>query len=749
MECRPIGCLLSALLLANADGVIAEPVTQAVGIAASSGHTCVVRSDGSARCWGANGWGQLGVDRRSSANKAVSPRLSGPISAIATGGFSTCAVLSETGAVQCWGRNTHGQLGDGGTTWSSLPVDVVGIGERVLAVSVGEVHACALGSGGQVYCWGDNAYGQLGNGTTTSSLTAVAVPGLADATQISVGSENSCAVRNGGAAVCWGLNRVGTLVDANDFEVLVPTQVVGLSSGVEWISSGSQQTCAVVDAGVRCWGNHVSISSRFLHVGSTELTPIPVQNLIGEASRVFVGWKHVCALMTDGLAQCWGSNYFGQRGHGHVRPIDGPTIAAGSQRFDALAVGDDHTCGIRSGEVYCWGVNRHGEIGDGTSHRHRRLRPVPTLDFATDVQAISAGTDHSCLLTAEREARCWGNNELGQLGDGSTEPRRMPVPVVGLGAGLRAVVAGNGWSCAVTAGGAVKCWGDNKFGMLGDGTLSSRNVPVDVLGLSSGFVSLALGSMHTCALADTGKLFCWGGGGERLGLGSGGYRTEPIEMIAVDFPVAEVAAGRGYTCVTSHEGLLRCWGDNDFNVLGRADVSETPVPGAVNGIDEPIKSIAAGERHTCAVTFNGRALCWGDARMIGDGTDMARSQATEVLGLVDVDAIAIGGVRTCAWTSAGAVSCWGRNSSYGEVGNGAVLSTVLSPVPLAISPPTRRVSTGYRHACALSDAGTLHCWGTNEHGSIGDGTWGMRPSPQRVMVADESVVFRDGIEFVP
>jgi len=205
----------------------------------------------------------------------------------------------------------------------------------------------------------------------------------------------------------------------------------------------------------------------------------------------------------------WGQAWVGQALLAHAQA----DIAEGGQLAPAwavqVAVGSYHSCAITAhGGVKCWGANGNGQLGEGTTRAH--LLPVDVVGLTDGVIAMTLGEAHTCTLIAGGRVKCWGQNSYGQLGDGTTTDRRTPVDVVGLGSGVRAIAAGSYHTCAVTGTGGVKCWGTNENGQVGDGSVQRRSIPVDVVGLTGGVQALSAGVGHTCALTMGGGVKCWG-----------------------------------------------------------------------------------------------------------------------------------------------------------------------------------------------------------------------------------------------
>src|SRR5512138_3234404 len=321
------------------------------------------------------------------------------------------------------------------------------------------------------------------------------------------------------------------------------------------------------------------------------------------------------------------------------------------------------------------------------------------------VTAVSAGNYHSCALftvppvllpNGSSGVMCWGRNDDGQLGNATNTSSSVPVLVSSGGvAGATAITAGGAHTCALTSGGGVLCWGNNTFGQLGDGSTTDRNAPVPVTGLGSGVTAISAGQVHTCALTSGGGVLCWGGNfNGQLGNGSDADSHVPVAVTGLGSGVTAVSAGGQHTCAITADGAAVCWGSNGDGQLGNGSNTSSNVPVAVSALDFGVTAIAAGGpiggSHTCAIVTlsigtgsNSIATCWGanNFGQLGNGSNADSNVPVLVSNLTAVTAISAGGVHSCALTSGGGDFCWGGNFR-GQLGNG---SKTNSNVPVPVS----------------------------------------------------------------
>jgi len=351
---------------------------------------------------------------------------------------------------------------------------------------------------------------------------------------------------------------------------------------------------------------------------------------------------------------------------------------------------------------------------------------------ATSASSVSADYTHTCALTTSGGVKCWGANNTGMLGDGTTKRRLTPVDVSGLTSGVAAISAGTYHTCALTTSGGVKCWGANYAGMLGDGTKTERDTPVDVSGLTSGVAAISVDSYHTCALTTSGGVKCWGANYHgQLGDGTTKRRLTPVDVSGLTSGVAAISVGPDYTCAVTISGGVKCWGWNNKGQLGDGTGSEQHTPVDVSGLASGVAAISAGTYHACALTTSGGVKCWGANYhgQLGDGTTKKGRAPVDVSGLSSgVAAISAGGFHTCALTTSGGMKCWGANYA-GMLGGGGKKDRLKPADVSRLVSGVAEISAGTYHTCAVTISGGVKCWGWNYYGQVGDGTTTYRAKP--------------------
>lgn len=359
------------------------------------------------------------------------------------------------------------------------------------------------------------------------------------------------------------------------------------------------------------------------------------------ATQVAAGRLHACAVTSAGAVRCWGYTNYGQLGNGAPLAEVAVPVAvevSGLAGVTAISTSFDHTCAVlQDGGVKCWGLNDKGQLGNGSTANSNI--PVDVSGLSSGVAAVAAGTAHTCALTTAGGVKCWGWNDKGQLGNDSTTNSKVPVDVMGLSSGVEAIAAGHYQTCAVTASGGVKCWGGNVFGELGIDSVIDSYVPADVVGLSSGMTAIAAGEHVSCALTSNGAGRCWGKNDHgQLGDDAGGLGVESHVPVTVSglSGATSISVGYGYVCALA-AGAAKCWGYNSSGELGNGSASgfESLVPIGVTGLGSGVAGISTGSSTACAVTTAGAVKCWGrnDGGQLGNNTQDDANVPVDVISL--------------------------------------------------------------------------------------------------------------------
>lgn len=749
---KETGCL-SLAEVEDLAATIDAPTSSAATPTGSPSATAVPASApavGTLASWGSNGLGQIGSGvtggmqlGAADVKFATAPKVVSNVSASGTGNYS-CATADDT--AYCWGENAYGQLGNGTTTNSNVPVAVQGLlaGHKVSSVSAGGGFTCAIADT-VGYCWGRNYYGQLTTGTTTDTKTPSKITGaLLDKplTKLSAGQSHACAISSD-QVYCWGRQydgRVGSFFTGGN--QLTPLLVGGPLAGkkVTDISAGSSQTCAIADGQLYCWGRN---SEGQLGNGTktNTYTPTVVSGLLAgkTVTAVSAGGLdgnvgHTCAI-ADGAAYCWGADGLGRLGNGTGAWLSGPGTTVpvpmsnlAGKTVTSISTGQADSCVVADGVGYCAGDSRSGAIGDKVLS-YSNL-PVAVMGTKGPLLSISAGNNHSVamydsanpapalpaaaalpVLASYQPGTLsgFGKDDYGQIGNnGGIIKNPSPMTINGL-SNVTKVAAGSGHTCAISNDQAY-CWGSNPYGQLGDGTATAKKTPVAVQGMAGKKVTdITVGYSFSCAVAD-GLGYCWGSDAQNQ-LGNGGTianssTAAPLNNTGQPMAgktVTSISAGYQHACAVA-EYRVYCWGYNNNGQNSVQNNFPAGYPGPVYGelARRNVSSVSAGYDSTCAIA-DGADWCWGSNYYGQLGINVAATadvrEPTKVGGLLagkTVSSISAG-ITTCA-VADGAAYCWGRDF-YGAVGNGRIdgatdVNSGGTPVVVNYITPSKVVDTG-------------------------------------------------------
>ena len=698
-------------------------LTGVTAIAAGQYHTLALKKDGTVWAWGENANGVLGNGTYTNSNVPVQVNTLTGVTAI-SGGWLFSLALKDDGTVWAWGLNDFGELGDGTYTGSNVPVQVTGL-TGVIAISAGYNHALALKSDGTVWAWGDNSASALG---ATSQIQSAGIPlqvnGLGEVVAIAAGNSFSLALANDGTVWGWGENNLGQLGNGRYPEGPAPAQVIGFT-GVAAIAAGDSYGLALKSDGtVWVWGYDVSFGN------SDPLStyrPMQVSGLAGPTA-VATGSYHFLALKSDGTVWAVGADLDGELGDGTYSDLAVvPVQASGLTGVVSVAAHFDHSLALKSdGTVWAWGDNETGELGNGTSPSSNVPLPVSTL---AGVVAVAAGQTDSLALKSNGTVWAWGDT-IAPGGVDVGPDSAVPVEVNGL-TGVTEIASGETHRLALKSDGTVWAWGSNYYGQLGNGTTKSSPVPTLVSGLTD-VLAIGAGASHSLALKSDGTVWAWGYNYScQLGNGTGSVVTTPVQVQGL-FGVVAIAGGTAHSVALKSDETVWAWGDNARGELGDMFIGNDPNPytgGA--GTCQPVQAtgltgvvaIAAGGFGSLALKNDGTVWAWGSIN--GDDVPVA------VSGLTEVYVIARGEYHTLALKSDGTAWAWDFNYD-GELGNGTNESSI---VPTQVSGLTGAVAIagGDTHSLAVVAGGipqlALVAVAAGIPGRVGPGITGSQSIP--------------------
>lgn len=689
-------------------------------------------------------------------------------SAVAAGNGYNCWI--QAGGVKCIGLNSAGQLGDGTTTDRLVAVDVSGLTSGVIQIVAGDSFNCALTSAGAVKCWGSNSSGQLGDGTTTDSSVPVQVSGLTSGVaRVEAESESACVLMLTGAVKCWGNNQTyGTATvtaDANadgiPDPVLTPVQATGLTSGVASIALGGRRStptlyrshgCAVMQDGtMKCWGNN-----SFYELGSAAAGPVSSPAVVNIGAFVTIASLTAygsCAVTLARAVKCWGYNGSGEIGSGDkVGVAAGTFINVINVPSDVIQLASSRAsnCAVTSaGALWCWGENYTQTIQ--RSPNFNDDQPVPQVAFGltSGVRAAARGATNLCILMVNGDLACSGGSWNGQTGDGFTPLQTTPRSVWTSAAnpsplsGVQRISSMSNAVCAQLTSGGIKCWGSNTNRELGNDEIFSQLAPSDNTDIPAGTGSLGnlngAGGGTNCAVMTDTTVKCWGSNTT----GSKGIGTTATDLTArtmlastgPDVPltgVTHVSAG-GYTSCVVVSGAAKCVGKNDAGQLGDGTTTYRTIPVQVTGLTSGVSAVSANSSsHSCALMTDGTVRCWGagTSGQLGNGASLSSTTPVTVSGITNAVAVLTGGSSTCALLATGVVKCWGLNAN-GALGDGTATNRSTPVSVSGITNATAISGVGYP-MCALLATGSVKCWGWGVSGNLGNGTTANSTTPVTV-----------------
>jgi alpha-tubulin suppressor-like RCC1 family protein len=643
--------------------------------------------------------------------------------------FLSSHASAQSGIVYAFGNNTYGEIGQGYfghyravPTKNPLLSNITQIDGRGGFVVV-------VKSDGTVWQWGSPSYyaGQAVSESLKSPLP-IQVPGLTGVVQVVSNNGNflyALALKSNGTVWGWGDNTFGTVGNGTTTVANAPVQASGLT-GVSHIATGYAHALALkADGTVWAWGSN-SYGQLGDGTNRDRLVPTRVQGLTNVA-KVYGGNTLSFAIKKDGTLWSWG---------GDTTKALPPTQVTGLANIVQLAVGEGHVLALQAGgAVFAQGDNTYGQLGIGNTLFKSNFVQIPGL---TGITQVSAGRAHSLALKSNGAALAWGRNQWWTIGDGTSLQRNSPTPVSIL-TSVKEVSAGWDSSFACRSDGSLWVWGGNYDAQLGLGTGSFEPLAKAVKSIRS-IVEVAAGAGHNLALSSDGTVWAWGSNLRgQIGDGTLLDRNEPVQVSNLT-GVVHITAGAYSSFAIKADGTLWAWGLNGTGQLGDGTNVNRTRPVAVQGISAVVQ-VAASEYDTMALCADGTVWAWGWNRNYeaGNGTTISRTTPQQVPGLQDITQIAMG--PPLALKSDGTAYYWASNAG----GNG-LLGFRKTPTKLLVESVVS-IAAGYGHGHAITSSGKLWSWGQGDKGQLGDGSTNTRLDPVLISGVTEAVQVAAGGTF--
>ncbi len=663
---------------------------------------------------------------------------------------------------------------------------------KAVQISSGANHTCVLFEQGNVRCFGSSTYGETGYGTTEKIGDNEHPWSMGDvqlgqkATQISAGGHVSCALLEDKTVTCWGRNNKGQLGLGSSVETVGASEApltagkVDVGDDVLQVDVGKEHVCVRVETSdsppkknVKCWGNGGSGRLGYENSTTTGLTQKP--SAIGyvdlndeNVADIRAGDLSTCALMEGtGDLRCWGVRWGGRLGTKHSNNNRGdqsgempPPKATLGEATVSIAHSGSGTCIVNAAkQLKCFGWGGHGKHGLGfTGDAGSSVFP-DTLgynDIGGDVAIVDSFHEHTCAVRTDGKMLCWGRNNNGQLGLGTTTSTGASTPnsqgVIPLPESVVGISGGDRFTCAIFESGRVRCWGLGQQGRIGQTLHVGHKERVDSLGpvpLGQDVKAFNAAENSTCAILADDSMKCFGSSWKgRLGI--------PNETIAygessANPPSASPGVQIGFTpktafgalssCAVSNTGAVKCWGNGSYSVNGQGNTSDIGVTdhpsdhAAIPFSQAAIQADSHG-KVACAVFDNNTVQCWGDGSKenlgYGNLDSIGDDETADTAGAVSVGApvtqVAVGASHTCVLTTAKEVKCWGKGD-LGQLGQASTatvgddeLPSTTSSFTLGVSSPIALLAAGSNFTCALHENGQVKCWGDNQYGQLGIGS---------------------------
>ena len=716
--------------------VVPPKVFVSLGYGSYENYSGGLTNTGQVWGWGYNGSGELGINSTTNTSTPVSILGNKKTFCTISSGTNYLLSIDKNGQVWGWGNNAWGQLGINSTSYPYTPLSILGGRKTFCFISAGIGQSSGgIDKNGQVWCWGKNTRGELGNNSVVCTSTPVSILGNKKTfCNINIGVEATYAIDKNGQLWGWGYNTSGVLGNNSSVNTSTPVSILGAKKTFCDINGGQYFAVGIDKNGqVWTWGSN-SGGSLGTNDAIQRSTPV---SILG-AKKTFCGisaYRYAMGIDNHGQVWGWGYNIWGGLGNGTILNTKTPVSILGSKKtFCGIAVGESHTIALdHNNKIWSWGGNNSGQLG--INQTIIKYTPISILGSNKTFCSISSSND---VIGLDKNGRVWGwgYNNFGELGTNSSFFPLTPVSILGVNKTFCNISSGQRYTALLDKNGQVWGLGYNDFAQLGDNTKIKKSTPVSILGNKKTFCKINAYQYSTSGIDKNGQLWSWGlNSNGQLGNNSLIAVSTPVSILGAKKTFCSITGGQYYTIGIDKNGQVWGWGYNLQGQLGINSVVCTSTPVSILGAKKTFCGIDSSNNSLIGVDKNGQVWGWGSNQygVLGVNSKINKSTPVSILGNKKTFCvICVGFYHAAGIDKNGQVWTWGLNQ-YGQLGTNKSTASQLTPVSILGTNKTFcRIYSGLNNIIGIDNHNAIWTWGYNDYGQLGINETGRVTTPVMV-----------------
>ena len=712
------------VIMLNRNGVYYNYIAPYLTMFIGSGYAnSTLIKDGQAWSWGQNNLGQLGDNSTTSKLTPVSIHGAKKTFCKIDSGDWIAAGIDNHGQVWGWGYNYYGALGDSSQIGRCTPVSIHGSKKTFCSIIAGDYYTSGIDNHGQVWGWGYNYYGVLGDGSQIHRCTPVSIQGLKKTfCSIGPGYGDEVGIDNHGQVWGWGYNSKGKLGNNSTTNQCTPVSIHGAKKTFCTINSSYSDHTAGLEYNGQVWAwGYNNIGQLGDNSTTAQCTPVSILGNKKTFCTLIVGGSNTVGIDYTGQVWTWGSNSSGQLGDNSISNQCTPVSILGNRKtFCKINLGNQYMIGIEhDGRLWSWGDNYYGQLGNNTTRD--KCTPISIFGIKKTFCKITSGMNFTSGIDKDGQVWGWGRNISGQLGDNSVTLRFTPVSILGNKKTFCVIDINTHITVGIDKDGQVWSWGYNTFGILGDNSTIDQCTPVSIHGMKKTFCAIGSTTYHTSGIDKDGQVWSWGRNqvGE-LGTNSNVSQCTPVSILGNKKTFCKINGGTMDTSVIDKDGQVWAWGWNYRGALGDNSVTSRLTPVSIRGAKKTFCSIDGGLYYSIGLEYNGQVWGWGynTKGQLGNNSTTSKRTPVSILGTRKTFCSIFAGYQfVTGIDNYGQVWSWGDNSN-GILGNNSV-GLKCTPVSIhGVKKTFCSIGGGTTHMIGIDNYGQAWSWGYNYYGEL-------------------------------